>query len=432
MVVAMPADTNPTITSLPAGPHRREFLVSDQLRVIFDRMVSTANGLQCWVEIRSVTQTPPPRLLAAGRFDLMSSRTIPGLVRACETTADTRHPFARILTDIIFERVIPEHLEGVPPVDLVDVRPAAGKWLIRPLIASAKSTSILAPGGVGKSMLALAAGLTVCTGRTGFLGLKPLHTGPVLYLDWESTAEEQTERMRALCAGAGVPLPDPGMMIFRAGTGPLAGSSHEIARIVAQLGAQLVIVDSVMLARQGDAFGPEDTTRLFAALADLGAPTLLVDHKSREAIRKGWKGAFGSVVNDNTLRLSWEVVADSQTSPTTRQVRFENVKHNNVARQPDLAFEFRTESDTNDTLRSLRIRPVAADVIRTLEERPLADRILAELQARGGATVAELVEATGKSAATIRGRLSNLGGQVSKQGEVWTLTADREALPAPW
>jgi hypothetical protein len=421
------SDVLDKVSPLPGGGNQREYLYDGKARINFARLYPTSTGLQSYIVIRWVGGVPGPRLLAHHRADLMSSRTVPALTRQIQGNSRgiPEIPWSELLTALCFD-VLSDHLEGVPPVDLAGVEPSEHKWLLRPLVGRSGATSILAPGNSGKSLLAMAAALSIATNRTGFLGLSPLAHGPVLYLDWEATQDDHAERMRALCNGAGVPLPSPGTLLYNPGKGTLAMSAAEVERICVREAVVLIVVDSVMLARQGDAFGPEDTTRLFAALREIGVPALLVDHKSREAIRKKWKGSYGSVVNDNSIRLSWEFTAKTDLPDGHWQARLEMVKRNNVRWYPDMAFEFQVDTDPDtDVMRSLRIRRIAAQTVHQLveEDAPLRERVLAALERSGtlGMTTKELEEQLGKTAGTIRGRLAELNesGVAAKRVNRW-------------
>jgi hypothetical protein len=60
-----------------------------------------------------------------------------------------------------------------------------------------------------------------------------------------------------------------------------------------------------MLARGGgDTYGHEGTLNLYAALAQIGLPALLVDHRAKNAENAG---PWGSVINYNSLRLAFSV-----------------------------------------------------------------------------------------------------------------------------
>lgn len=299
-----------------------------------------------------------------------------------------------------------------------------------------------------KSYLALAGALTVVTGRGHFLGLKPIVTGPALYLDWEDREGEFRARNRALCKGAGIPTPKPGTLFYRDVSMPLHQRADNLEQFIATEGIVMVIIDSVMLARgSGDNYASDTTLRFYEALRQLGPPALLVDHQSWESIEKKKERPYGSVVNFNSLRLMWTVTA-TPTGNGGNGIRLTMGKSNHFRRQPDLAWltEFTSDDRTEDVV-SARFRQVAAQKVEPItrdEDAPLADRILSRIRhsGAGGLTVAELCDELDKSSSTVRGRLAaQLRGKVRKVGDRWVASemhegyTDRFAgddLPAPF
>lgn len=394
----------------------------DDVRVIFDRVMPSTRGLEAWVEVRWQGNAPSPQLIHFGRYDLMGSRTVGSLTSACEKFAVERNWRERFTKDCYY--VINAHLEGRPLERLADVtQPEGPAWVVKPLVGGVGATSLVAPGGSTKSLMALAVAASVASGRA-FLNLPPKVHGPVLYLDWEADAETHALRLEQLCLGVGIPKPD---VLYRAEAGPLYRIAASVARQVSEEGVVLLVVDSVMLARGGDAFTSEATTAMYGALREIGVPSLLIDHKSREAQRKGWKGAYGSVVNDNSARLQWEITVTREHDDEV-DIRLEATKRNNVGKQDPLAFRV----EFGDAIRFHTISPVVVKEMPP-QEQPLSEVILALLAVAGGRGLSnpDIVEQTGKSDATVRARLNDLKNRhlVKKMGTQWVSSEYLDALP---
>jgi hypothetical protein len=282
------------------------------------------------------------------------------------------------------------------------------KWLVPPLLGQTGATSIVAPGGSTKSLMALAVAATVASGRAAFLQMPARVTGPVVYLDWEADADTHNERLAALCKGRGVPVPDN--ILYRREAAPLYRTARSLAKQINREGAVLVVVDSVMLARQGEA-AAEDTIRFFAGLRQLEVPALLVDHKSKEAIQKKQKGPFGSIINENSIRLMWEITAVDVHGPDRLKLKMEQTKRNNVGRLMPVAFDvqFTNEEDLTDTVSFQRIDPASIRVF-TAAEGTTMDRIESALYLAGaeGMTVKEIAEELEISDGTARARCNDL------------------------
>lgn len=78
------------------------------------------------------------------------------------------------------------------------------EWVIVDLIPAGAAVSLVAPAGVGKSLITLAASLHIATGRTHFAGLRIPRKRRVLLVDLENTEDDLAERLTAL----GVDLAD--------------------------------------------------------------------------------------------------------------------------------------------------------------------------------------------------------------------------------
>jgi len=396
---------------------RYEYYGYDML-LILDSLEASGGGLKAWVELRWSGNVPNPKVLAFGRYDLMGSRTVSSLVNAAKGGHVEEGLLKEFASACIYD-VVRDNLEGEPAIVLADVQPEPDRWLVYPLVGTTGASSLIAPGGSTKSFLALALGLTVATGRSGFLGMTPKATGPVIYLDWEADRETHAERMRALCAPKDVPLPET--LLYRAERQSLHRSANTLEKLIAKEGAIMVIVDSVMLARGGEAFGDDTTTKMYGALRQLGVPAILVDHKSREAIRKKWSGAYGSVVNDNSARLQWEYDAIEEQGDNRIAIRLTMTKRNNTGKQNDLGFEIGFTNSKDGILEEVkfrRIEPTTITGIGVDKESTAADQIVTELRHAGtaGMLVKEIAEAIDIGADTVRSRLADMAkrGAVSK------------------
>jgi hypothetical protein len=424
----------------------------DSLWLLFDAIhLSSSDGLRAWVEIRWTGNVPRPRLLHFGTYNLMGSRTVSSIVNGAlpampKGAGKSKEDLTEIVSACVYNTV-QDLLEGDPAESLAQVEIAEDgdeRYLLYPLVGATGATSLIAPGGSTKSFIALAAGLSVATGRGKFLSLKPRQTGPVLLLDWEADARTHAERMRALCSPYGIEPPDT--LYYRSEKAPLFRSAASLAKIVDELGIAMVIVDSVMLARGGDAMGPEDTIRFYTALRELNRPCFLVDHKSREAVRKGWRGAFGSVVNDNSARLQWEIDAVEDNGPDDLAIKISQSKRNNVGKLSPMAFQIHFDNGKT-MLEGVTFRAIDPTSVAGFHStgQSASDEILSELKLAmdDGMTVNELAAATGKSANQIRARLAELLKQSrvekreGKRGHRWYAagwdqqTAVGDDLPDP-
>ncbi len=81
---------------------------------------------------------------------------------------------------------------------LLDPNRPPREWVIHGLIPAGASVSIVAPAGVGKSLLVLSAMLGVARGDRAWADLSIPRPRRVLYVDMENTADDLAERLPAL------------------------------------------------------------------------------------------------------------------------------------------------------------------------------------------------------------------------------------------
>jgi hypothetical protein len=190
------------------------------------------------------------------------------------------------------------------------------KWAFEPFVPHGSYGIVYGPGGLGKSILAVLLAVSVQSGRVLLGGLEPNVFGRVLYLDWETTAEEVDRRVKAVCKGAGVP---PTSLKYRRGGGrTLADQVESIARQVDRDEVRFLVVDSATKAIGTSGEGPiEDAANRFSSALDaIGISALVIDHipkpKPGERRPRGG-GPIGSVMKTNWARASWEMREARQT-----------------------------------------------------------------------------------------------------------------------
>ena len=259
------------LTWVEPGVHQGEFHAydlelatgGDLGRVIFDRMADEKGGIWCEVSVE----------LADGQVVIPPSRTnVMNATRSGWRThtdvLEERYPslewygtFRSLVAD-----VIAQHRNGDQPVLLdPNVDPSLfDKFLLDPLIAGRGVTVMYGEGGMGKSLLGLAAAFSVASGWPVF-GQVPTKVGPVVYFDYEDDSLLHDIRLNALMRGFKYDqLPNP--IYHKSLVAKVSSAQAGMRRTIAETGAVLAVLDSIGMGRGGDAHGPEDTIRMFRAL----------------------------------------------------------------------------------------------------------------------------------------------------------------------
>jgi archaellum biogenesis ATPase FlaH len=270
-------------------------------------------------------------------------------------------------------------------------------------------TNLHGAGGFGKSVLAMLITISVAGYQKECLGLPILKHGDVLYLDSELDERGQHPRVREICKGLGILVPE--QLHYISALGLDTATALERARAACkQLGITLLVIDSWGPFMQGDMESAKDVLRFYnehlRPLVDLGVTVLIVDHQSRTQEGQNYqkKGAFGSVYKENLARsvLQIERVSEDRDQGTL-QVRFRHRKSNFGPRlEPfDVTITFGADKIT---AKAGAIEEAEKASEETISSR---DRVLAAVK-NGPLTVKELVESTGLSTGTVRNKLSEL------------------------
>jgi hypothetical protein len=166
------------------------------------------------------------------------------------------------------------------------------EWIAEPLIPAKRSVALYAPGGTGKSLLALWLATNISTGCPIF----GHHITPrrVLYLDYEMTEDDLAERLEAMGHGADTDLTNLHYALLPSLPGldePEGGKA--IVRLAQLCNAELVVIDTFARAVHGKE-NDADTVRAWYRWAGIhlkheGRAFIRVDHAGKD-LEKGQRG----------------------------------------------------------------------------------------------------------------------------------------------
>jgi RecA-family ATPase len=161
--------------------------------------------------------------------------------------------------------------------------PPPRRYLVKDLVLAAYVTLLYGDGGVAKSLLALALGVAVSGGAEQWLG-REVENCPVLYVDFELDAEEQARRVRQLCRGQSLREPPDDLLYMSALGHPAKEAFAAALEACKEHGVELMVVDSLGPALQGDAEAAKDVIDFFQKSIEPfraeGIAIVLIDHRA--------------------------------------------------------------------------------------------------------------------------------------------------------
>jgi AAA domain len=277
---------------------------------------------------------------------------------------------------------------GDPPILLRDaVAPEGERWLLPPLVLATQPTIWFGDGGVGKSALALAAGLSIHMDRGDLLGVAPTAKRVVAYFDWEFDAYEHRERMRQLVGGQ---MPD---IVYRRCQVPLRDDVERLNRYIRDWGIDFLIIDSVGAACGDEPESAAVALAFFNALRQLGCGALCIAHTTKNGSEER---PFGSTFWHNGARSTWLVKKERDTSASGFVAGMFNKKSNSGPLASPIGFGFDFSDD-----RLVISRTDIRDVVGFEPHIPLRERMRAALRS-GAASIKDLAAVLGEPEGSLR------------------------------
>lgn len=396
------------------------------IEMTMDRLAESKDGIQSEITV-ALTFGPTPGLLHYAKLNLLSTQTRGTLVKTLSSRSSIVDWGTALEQACLL--VVSRYRTGEPVIDLREVDlTQATRWRIRPFVEDAAATILFADGGSGKSLFALALGVTQATGHP-VLGELIGEPGAVLYLDWEADEVTHAERLAAVVEGAKIRegvLP----VLYRRMVASLKEAAPYVRRDIAQHHVKLVIVDSLGAAKGGEPEGADSSIALFSAARSFGVPWIGIDHvtKAASSPTSGKGRPYGSTYTHNLARLTWSLEQADEQTDTGFAVALTNHKRNNGRTLPRQAYRITMANyPESERLQCVHFEPVNIKTETGLVEKlPLHERILAHLQRRPlPVTYAELYEQfPGEDKAVIRSRMNDLknkGKVIQVPGERWGL-----------
>lgn len=349
------------------------------IRMHVDHVNAESRSGEVGAEIRVVSTAPGIEgHLHQGRFTLTGTQSRATVAKHLGTRTPGRDIDWGGLIEYVSVKVLEAFRTGEPAILLRDAQePEDDGHLLDPIVLGRHPTMWFGDGGSTKSLLALAAGLSIHA-DTNLLGIQPGATRVVALFDWEMDGWEHRKRMVGLL---GEQLPD---FIYVPCRGAIWDELDRLRKIIAQHGIQYGIFDSVGMAAGGlPLTSDEAANRYYSAVRQLGIGSLNIAHKVKA--EDGDKFPFGSQFWHNGARATFFVKRESESETNVVNVALHHRKANTTSQAAPIAFEVTFGGRIGIRRKDLR------DVPAFDEDRTLRERIYDVLRA-GAQTVAAIAD----------------------------------------
>jgi hypothetical protein len=363
-----------------------------------------------------------PTLLDVSELNLLAQRS---RIEYCNKLADVCD-----LPDFdwidAFKWIVPMSLEaqrrGEPVIELglPEKEIKRPTWDAYPFVVTGMPNIFFGDRGSLKSKLMLVlALLMMLPWDDNELGiLAPRQKLTVLKLDYEATQDaDEYEWHRIL---RGLDMEGAIRLKYRACRRSLADDVEAISAHADNIGANILIIDSLGPASGGDLNASEPALRFYAALRQLNRTSIIPAHTAKNQIGK--RSVFGNIFYENLARNIWEVTKeeDEDSDSPLQHIALRQTKSPPFApHHKPMAFEFDFDEDTERT----RIRKYDANKLDVVQQKKsLPIKILDALK-RQPSTEEGIAETTGESKSSIHTVLYRLKDRkkVTKSGDLWGL-----------
>jgi len=314
------------------------------------------------------------------------------------------------------------HRRKGEPVEEVGNQPLGTKprWQLWPIIPMNEPCIIFGDGDSMKSLTALAFGVCVQYGLVKW-GVRPV-SGNVLWLDWETSADEVNRRLMGLQEE--FDLPKPPVLHYQFCYRSLVGNVEQLAKIVSDLDISLIIVDNIGAAIKGKATDDDAARDFMNAVRELKVSALLIAHDTKYKEKGRKPMPFGSVFWENRARNVFMVKKENYAGSDESLVVYHHTKTNVGSRRKPMGFRV-VWNDLTDTIAIHRSDADIYDsdvLVRDLSLRQRIEQFLLA-NAKGPMVVADIADGLGlapEDRASLRTTLNRYKGkQFVKIGDGW-------------
>lgn len=291
------------------------------------------------------------------------------------------------------------------------------EYIIEPLIIKNYPNVIFGDPSSSKSTVAvILSQIALLPWHDNPMGLTaPKESTKVIYLDWETdaaTIQWQTIQLQHGIEG----MPEM-FLLYRRCSMPLAQDIDQIKAYIEDVGAQLIIIDSLGLAAGGELKDTQSALDFYSALRSLNTASLILAHNSKDRESKA-RSIYGNQYFTAQARNVWELRKHQEPGSNEMAIALFHRKPPPFSglRNP-LGFKLEFSNS------AMIVKPSdPRTVSEFVEQMGLKAQIIEALR-QGSMGVRELAELLDKPLAQVKARCYELRkhGKLTKIGEEWGL-----------
>lgn len=314
----------------------------------FEHIKDGSDGLHAEISVQALNVAGKAGHLHWGRLNLSSTTARASLSKILATRVKGEPVDWLGLLEIACTKTAQTVREPAQVIDLSRIEPCKTElYAVSPLVTLHETNILYGDGGSGKSLLALALGMSMADQFEELKLPDPIVAkahGPVLYLDYETCQDEQGARMQGLALGWKTAALPP--IHYRPAYRALADEIATLRADVQRLKIQMLIVDSMGPACGGEPEKAETVLQFMNALRSLGGVTrLVISHVAKGEMEKKRAKIFGSVYARNLSRSCWEVRSAEEDGKDALALGLFHEKFNRGKRHKPLGVTFTWDGD---------------------------------------------------------------------------------------
>jgi hypothetical protein len=267
--------------------------------------------------------------------------------------------------------------------------------LLWPLILEDEINILFGDGGNGKSLIAMAAAVSLQTQNSMLSGMVPNGNVKTMYLDWEASPNAHASRLKKLMH------PEPMLdMAYLRCSAPLHEIARQVKRHLTESGCNMVIIDSIAAACGGEPERADVALRLCNAVRALDTTALLIGHQTKGNDDTG--KPFGSVFWTNEARSTMEIKRQQDAGMDTMNLGLYHRKINDGRLEKPMGISVSFSED------AIRFNTQSiVDVPELASQLPAWQVIQQYLKENGPSRVEDIVAGTDRKANTIHKAFSD-------------------------